>query len=48
MKERTKRFFKAMGQTFKSMGSQTGKILEKLEKADKEMNAKLEKATKSY
>lgn len=48
MKERTKRFFKVFGQTCKNMGSQAGKIMEKLEKADKEMNAKLEKATQSY
>jgi len=48
MKERTKRFFKAMGQTFKNMGSSAGAVMSKLEKADKEMNAKLEKATQSY
>jgi len=42
--ERIKRTLNQMGVIFGRMGSQTGKILENLDKADKKMNTQLNKS----
>ncbi len=42
--ERIKKTLKQMGVIFGRMGSQTGKILESMEKKDKEMDEKMKKA----
>lgn len=43
--EKLKRIAKNMGETFKRVGSNAGKVMENLEKADKEMNAKINSIT---
>lgn len=42
---RLKRFGQSLGNTFRNLGTATGKVLEGLEKSDKEMNEKIKKAT---
>lgn len=42
--EKIKRTLKNMGAIFGRMGSQTGKILESMEKKDKELDEKMKKA----
>jgi len=45
MGERLKRFGEALGHTFKNLGASAGKVLNDLEKSDKELQEKIKKAT---
>lgn len=44
MGEKMRRFGRSLKETLKNMGSATGKILENLEKSDKAMNERMQKA----
>ena len=44
MEDKLKRFGKAFGHTFRNLGASVGKVLENLEKSDKEMDEKIKKA----
>lgn len=44
MGEKYKRFMESLKITLKNLGSSTGKVLENLEKSDKEINDKIAKA----